>query len=463
MTTFNSQLYTGEGFFGTGTTSSVYYCTICDGTDWVVSNTDGFGDANNRTVKSLAVFNNELYAGTEKSSGNAELWKTSDGSTWTQVGSDGFGDSTTTGFYSLLNYHGYLYLGTYGSTSNAKVWATSNGTDWIQKNTDGFGSSVSNVTGFTTVDGFLYAGTGGSTSKAQSYRADLRPTLVPGSVVASQIMDNSGHVSISFQLSDNDQNNMKAKIAYSTDNGLNWSEDMAFSSVTATYGTPIIDNSNEYRIQNILTSQGTNQVTVIWDANTNLPNANLSNVLVKVIGNDGLTDTETGISSAFSLVLDRIFLTADLNGQTLNICKTKIFFKKLPSKLTKDNIYYLKCNNYKKYPPKFKKAKKKALKRYWKINSNLNKYKATTKAEKFKIKITYKYTTKLFKNLKKRNKLAREKNLNLFSRNKLKKWKEINEIWKKAIVKHNLRKNNFSVAYFKKFPWKNLYFGIGLK
>ncbi|MFA6295949.1 MAG: hypothetical protein WC663_01205 [Patescibacteria group bacterium] len=463
MATFNSQLYTGEGYFGTGTTSSVYSCTLCDGTDWVGSNTDGFGDSNNRTVKSLAVFNNELYAGTEKSSGNAELWKTSDGSAWTQVGSDGFGDSTTQGFYSLMNYQDHFYLGTYGTTSNAKVWATTNGTDWEQKNSDGFGSSVSNVTGFATVDGYLYAATGGLTSKAQSYRTDLRPTLVPGSVVASQIMDNSGQVSVAFQVEDPDHNTMKAKVEYSVDNGSTWSDQMTFSNPSATFGTPTIDSSDEYRIQNISTSQGTNDVHLTWNANTDLPNANISSVLVRVTGNDGVTSTETVNSSAFSLVLDRIILSSSMNGQTLSICNLKFFFKKLPAKLKKNNAYYLKCDKFKKYPPKFKKAKKMALKKYWKITTNLNKYKAKTTEQKFKIKITYKYTTKQFKNLKKRNKLAKEKNLELFVRDKTKKWKEIKEIWKNAKLKHNLKKNNFSVTYFKKFPQKKFLFSIGLK
>ena len=75
-------------------------------TDWQQVNSDGFGGASN-TDLSLAVFPNQIYAGTENEETGGEIWRSPTGTTREQMNADGFCDinnegiSTHTDSYKL--------------------------------------------------------------------------------------------------------------------------------------------------------------------------------------------------------------------------------------------------------------------------------------------------------------------------------------------------------------------------
>lgn len=155
---------------------------------------------------------------------------------------------------------------------------------------------------------------------------------------------------------------------------------------------------------------------------------------------------------------EKIVLKSNLVGQSLSGQNLILYFKKLPNKLTKNNKYWMRWKRFNKYPKSWQNKQKTALKRYWRLKTNLNKYKAKKKAQKFKIRVTFKYNAKLFKKLKKHG----VKKSDLALKYKVgTSWKTVQEGWKSAKIKH--KKNKFVVNYFMKFKKKQYFFAIGLR
>jgi len=94
-----------------------------NGSAWTQVNTDGFGDANNDYVFSLAVYNNRLYVGTANTVTGAEVWEYN-GSAWVQVNTDGFGDFTNAYILTLAAYNSKLYAGAVNTTTSGEVWSS---------------------------------------------------------------------------------------------------------------------------------------------------------------------------------------------------------------------------------------------------------------------------------------------------------------------------------------------------
>ena len=147
----------------------------------------------------------------------------------------------------------------------------------------------------------------------------------------------------------------------------------------------------------------------------------------------------------------QITVNSNLQGQTISGQNLIIYFKKV------NDTNWMKWKRHNKYPKKWKNKKKTALKRYWKQTNNY------TKSQKFKFKITFKYSNKLFKKLRKKDPKLKKKDLTLKVKVNKKKWKKIKKVWKNAKIKHKKKKNRFIVKYFNKFPKKTYRFGIGLK
>lgn len=133
---------------------------------WRQSNTDGFGDPANAFL-SLAVFNNQLYAGTWHTS-VAQVWRTSDGQTWNQFATT-WPVSTTT-VMDIEPFGSYLYFGT-DSSNGAQIWRT-NGTTWELVVSNGF-TSTNNiiVTALAVFSNTLYAATNNATTGLEIWRS----------------------------------------------------------------------------------------------------------------------------------------------------------------------------------------------------------------------------------------------------------------------------------------------------
>jgi len=309
MTSFGNKLYVGTQ---NATGNQVWSCSTCDGTDWTASDNNGFGYGSNVNVECLAEFNNKLYAGTRRSGGSlGQVWETTTGAlgSWTQVGSDGFGKNIFT-FGTMLVDGDDFYIGS-GQNLNplGTVWHTKDGATFDQINDDNFGeAAATQVWTLSKFDNYLFAGTGRS-GTGYIYKTDLRPVVTSGSVTASQRLDGTGNIDISFQVNDPDQNNVRGKIEYSIDNGATWSDKITLSTAdadtTATYGDPKINNSADYQIGTaagyITTSSGANTVNVVWTSKSNLPDTSSNDIMVRITPNDLAYDGTAVTSASFSI------------------------------------------------------------------------------------------------------------------------------------------------------------------
>ncbi|MBI3609343.1 MAG: hypothetical protein HY204_01410 [Nitrospirae bacterium] len=215
MTVYNGQLYIGTGT-STGN-ADVYRCTLCDGTDWqlvvdsatnafeevtalmvfnsvggnqlyiglgITASTDAVvmrctvcdgvtaGDLTTvlsagspyDAVRSMAVYNNQLYVGLGDGSGDGDVMRCSACNTttdWTTVFTNGSPtDTTYEAVRSMVSYNGFLYIGLgTGSAGDGDIKRCSvcDGTDWTVSLDTG---SFEAVFSMAVYDGLLYTGFG---------------------------------------------------------------------------------------------------------------------------------------------------------------------------------------------------------------------------------------------------------------------------------------------------------------
>ncbi|MFA6130869.1 MAG: DUF2817 domain-containing protein [Patescibacteria group bacterium] len=133
--------------------------------------------------------------------------------------------------------------------------------------------------------------------------ANTAPTVTtPTAVVA---MDGSGEVTVATTLDDaDDDDTLQALVEYSLNGGSSYAKATISelpADITATYGTPDVENDNTYQIGNaggyITSSSGANALTFVWDAHTDAPTADISNAKIRVTPFDG-TDIGTPVASS---------------------------------------------------------------------------------------------------------------------------------------------------------------------
>ena len=162
-------VYSGELYAGLGTSTNDSEVWKYDGSTWTQVGGDGVASSWNghyEEVDILRIYNGKLYAGLGAGAGDAEVWEY-DGSTWTLVGGSDVNNSWTSGTYerirSMAVYNGQLYVGTGDSAGDGEVWAW-NGTTWVQMGgdsiNDSWGSTIEYVGSLIDYHGRLYAGTG---------------------------------------------------------------------------------------------------------------------------------------------------------------------------------------------------------------------------------------------------------------------------------------------------------------
>ncbi len=151
MGVFNGYLYAGTDNWSsttiTSTGAEVWRCQECDGSDWVPVNTGGFGTVNNIGVSALAEFDGHLYASTVTQDGfGMEVWRCDACNApgdWERVVENGFDNSATGDLSALEVYTGQLHLIVGNSTTGLEIWRSDTGDldDWEQVGFAGLGDS----------------------------------------------------------------------------------------------------------------------------------------------------------------------------------------------------------------------------------------------------------------------------------------------------------------------------------
>ena len=207
--------------------------------------------------------------------------------------------------------------------------------------------------------------------KASSSRVDIIANDAPlGSFNSAQEKtDASGDVSISIEVDDlnNDDTNV-AKIEYVAGDTCDFSSpldpSLDASSISADFGTPVIDNNETYQVGSssgyIITSPGSNTIGFDWQTKSDLPSAD-GTYCLRLTVNDGVDDqadlatttviidnvnpNSTGNLSYSDLGINSIRLifatsspATDTNEPTTNAYK--IFYKKGTSGVTESDTEY---------------------------------------------------------------------------------------------------------------------------
>lgn len=137
------------------------------------------------------------------------------------------------------------------------------------------------------------------------------------------------------------------------------------------------------------------------------------------------------------------------SARDLNFVMTKY-----PKNLKKEK-YFVQSKLFSNY---FKKIdKNKLLKKYWLVTDDLNKYTYKKAKNNFRLKVTFNYSKKEFKKLKKNNKTLKQSDLKLLYYNKLKKK------WKNSFATLNLKKRTFTLIIDSPISFSKRTFGIGIK
>jgi len=159
---------------------------------------------------------------------------------------------------------------------------------------------------------YAYDNNGNASSSDQvSFDTDARPT---GSFISTEEKkDGSGIVDISINVYDTNLDDVIAKIEYVAGANCNFSSpnkatlDESSANITATYGTPDINNTNDYQIgdtNKIITSNGQNQIDFDWDTLSDIPTAD-GEYCLRLTVND--TSNDQLISATSTLIIDNVY------------------------------------------------------------------------------------------------------------------------------------------------------------
>jgi hypothetical protein len=182
-------VYDGLLFVGTRDKSTNAGCQIWsyDGAGWKqevgggdpdMPTAPGFGDKDNRTARSMAVYGSDLYVGTQDQSGGkgCEVWFYN-GVDWAPIATGGFGDTRNFVAESLVANGLNLYVGTNNQTTGCEVWSYDGG-DWTQENPDGFGDAKNTAVAAMSIEGgIIYAGTDNFDNGCDAYRTQASRVL----------------------------------------------------------------------------------------------------------------------------------------------------------------------------------------------------------------------------------------------------------------------------------------------
>ncbi len=175
MAVYGDNLYAGTG----NTVAGNAMVWSFDGSSWQIVGGQGVNSSWAATsyedVMSMVTMGGNLYVGIGTTANDAEVWRYN-GTTWTQVGGDSLNSSWPAGYeevYALASLGGNLYAGLGNSANDAEVWRY-NGTAWTKIGGDslnsGWTTNFERVSALTVLGGQIYAGLGASTTDAEVWR-----------------------------------------------------------------------------------------------------------------------------------------------------------------------------------------------------------------------------------------------------------------------------------------------------
>lgn len=124
LAVFNGYLYAATQRARGTSSSRVYRCKLCDGTDWLEVTPTGL-PATSTQMTALQIVGKILYAVFGDEQVGVSVWSTTDGLVWKQVVSYGFSDPGNIFVWShdaVTEFNKSLYIGTNNSVNGAQIW-----------------------------------------------------------------------------------------------------------------------------------------------------------------------------------------------------------------------------------------------------------------------------------------------------------------------------------------------------
>ncbi|MBP9702462.1 fibronectin type III domain-containing protein [Candidatus Woesebacteria bacterium] len=169
-TAYSLGIYNGNLIAGIGNSTTDAEVWSYNGSTWTKIGGDGVNSSWNtiyEQVNAMIAYNGALVVGIGTGTDDAEVWSYN-GSAWTKIGGDDVNSSWTAGTYenvrSLVVYNGDLYAAVGDTAGDGEVWRYSGGS-WSQLGGDGLNAGwdpnvIEYVGSFSVYKGKLYAGTG---------------------------------------------------------------------------------------------------------------------------------------------------------------------------------------------------------------------------------------------------------------------------------------------------------------
>jgi hypothetical protein len=166
---YSLAVYNGQLVAGLGRSAGEGEVWRWSGSSWSKIGGDsinGSWGAAIESVESLMPYDGKLYAGIGNTAGDGSLWSF-DGSAWTEVGGDDINSSWTSGTYEKVKtiavYNGDIFAGLGNSAGDGEVWRLSSGA-WTKIGgasiNGGWTSGVEEIESFSPYKGKMYVGTG---------------------------------------------------------------------------------------------------------------------------------------------------------------------------------------------------------------------------------------------------------------------------------------------------------------
>ncbi len=171
-TAYSLAIYNGALIAGIGNSTTDAEVWSYNGTTWSKIGGDGVSSSWNTSyeqINAMIVYNGALITGIGTGTDDAEVWSYN-GTAWSKIGGDDVSSSWTAGTYenvrSLVVYNGDLYAAIGDTAGDGEVWRYS-GSSWSQLGGDGLNAGwdpnvIEYVASFSVYKGKLYAGTGNS-------------------------------------------------------------------------------------------------------------------------------------------------------------------------------------------------------------------------------------------------------------------------------------------------------------
>jgi hypothetical protein len=231
-----------------------------------------------------------------------------------------FGTSSSESHFS--QYRIYYKIGTSGVTQNNTLFGPSSDPalgylNYNTHTTTTIGGLIANTNYVFNIWAYDSYGNIASASPEFTTKTPTGPTGIINS--ASEQTDGSGRINISITASDPNNINSRAKLEYYNNAGCTGTPapitlDQNPSTISATYGTPVIQNKNTYQVGTssgwILTTPSANTVNFSWLSHADLPTAE-GTYCLRLTVNNGYYDQ--GTPATLTLYIDNKAPTAPGN------------------------------------------------------------------------------------------------------------------------------------------------------